>query len=79
MAAMVLQTPEMALSKPEAEAVSQAALNVARWYSPITAGASKWGDWLALGGTLGIIYLPRLGAIRARKMQGLKPPEPVVQ
>lgn len=67
MGAAVLAAPELMLSEAEAQAISASALNVAAWYAPIKAGASKWTDWGMLLVTLGLVYAPRIGQYRLRQ------------
>lgn len=63
--AMNLQTPELAISDEEGKQFMGAAQNVMRHYSVQT--TQKTLDWIALFGSAGAIYAPRVVAIRMRK------------
>ena len=65
MAAAQFGIPEVQLGKDEARELGTATANVARHYQ-WGAMAEKTKDWLLLAGSLGMIYGPRVKAIKAR-------------
>jgi len=71
--AQLTGAPELALDPAEAEKLCTAAENVARHYSITT--TQKTLDWIALGGVLAGVYLPRLYVIGQRRGSRRKAPE----
>lgn len=65
MLAMGMQSPELALTQQEADALAKALANVGKYYVAIKLGGAS-GAWLALVTTAGIIYVPRIMTIRNR-------------
>jgi hypothetical protein len=78
MAAAQFGIPEMQLGKDEARELGTATANVARHYQ-WGAMAEKTKDWLLLAGSLGMIYGPRVKAIKARVVARKAGMEQVVQ
>src|ERR1035437_1930207 len=78
MAAAQFGVPEMQLGKDEARELGTATANVARHYQ-WGAMAEKTKDWLLLAGSLGMIYGPRVKAIKARVVARKAGMEQVVQ
>ena len=71
--AQLTGAPELALDPAEAEKLCTAAENVARHYSITT--TQKTLDWIALGGVLAGVYLPRLYVIGQRRGSRRKAPQ----
>ena len=66
MMAIAMQAPELALSDTESTSLSKAITNVGRYYIRIKLD-TKFGAWMALAITSGMIYIPRVMAINMRK------------
>ena len=75
MAAQQFQVPELAMEMSEGEQFMKSAQNVMRHYSVET--TQKTLDWIALGGTVCMIYGTRFGAYMLRK-KNEREPQPVV-
>lgn len=64
---MALRTPEAALAPGEAEALAQAIATVSEHYDVTGVIPPETAAWLNLAQVAGLIYGPRLFAVRARK------------
>ena len=66
MAAAVTSLPEMQLDPKEAEALAEAAAEVAKYYPQLALMSGKSVAITSLASAVGMVYLPRMVAVRMR-------------
>lgn len=80
MAAAVTSLPEMQLDPKEAEALAEAASEVAKYYPQLAMMSGKSVAITSMASALGMVYLPRMVAVRMRvqalRAKGRVPPAP---
>lgn len=76
MLAVALSSPEAAISRVEAQALTEAGVGVAKWYVPINPVVGPAGAWISLAGVVGLIYGPKLiNGIKRRRGIPVAPPQ----
>lgn len=73
MGAFLLKTPELDLDPEEAKKLAEGTANVLRHYPSVTMPAQAL-DWIGLATCIGMVYGPRLVAIRMRNRSGRAAP-----
>jgi hypothetical protein len=73
--ARVADTPEIAMTEPDARTLMQSAQNVLRHYS--IQSTQKAVDWITFGSVVTFMYTPRVLAYAQRRRDGpRRPPQP---